>query len=117
MCQKCHDARRGNIEYFDILQGVTQGCTLSPTLFKVFINDLILAIESAQQGVKVGDDMVSGLMLRMTLWGFQDLTLTPDKVRFKKNSQIRYTLAKSGLEMVCGSRRREVVFRMAISPG
>ena len=48
--------------YFDILQGVAQGCTLSPTLFKVFINDLILAIESAQQGVKVGDDMVSGLM-------------------------------------------------------
>ena len=49
-------------KYFDILQGVAQGCTLSPTLFKVFINDLILAIESAQQGVKVGDDMVSGLM-------------------------------------------------------
>ena len=49
-------------KYFDILQGVAQGCTLSPTLFKVFINDLILAIESAQQGVKVGNDMVSGLM-------------------------------------------------------
>ena len=45
------------------------------------------------------------------------LTGGPDKVRFKKNSQIRYTLAKSGLEKVCGSRRREVVFRMAISPG
>ena len=41
----------------------------------------------------------------------------PDKVRFKKNSQIRYTWAKSGLETACGSRRREVVFRMAISPG
>ena len=49
-------------KYFDILQGVAQGCTLSPTLFRVFINDLTLAIESAQQGVKVGDDMASGLM-------------------------------------------------------
>ena len=45
------------------------------------------------------------------------LTGGPGKVRFKKNSQIRCTLAKSGLEKVCGSRRREVVFRMAISPG
>ena len=45
-------------KYFDILQVVAQGCTSSPTLFKVFINDLILAIESAQQGVKVGDDTV-----------------------------------------------------------
>ena len=49
-------------KYLDILQGVAQGCTSSPTLFKVSINDLIVVLESAQQGVKVGDDMVSGLM-------------------------------------------------------
>ena len=30
---------------FDILQGVAQRCTLSPTLSEVFINDLILVIE------------------------------------------------------------------------
>ena len=41
----------------------------------------------------------------------------PDKVRFKKSSQIRCTWAKSGLETVCGSRRREVVFNVAISRG
>ena len=45
------------------------------------------------------------------------LTGGPDKVRFKKNSQIRCTLAKSGLEKVCGSRRREGVFCVChISP-
>ena len=49
-------------KYFDILQGFVQGCTLSPTLFKIFINDLTLAFESTQQGLKVGDDMVLGLM-------------------------------------------------------
>ena len=49
-------------DYFYILQGVAQGCTLSPTLFNTFFNGLIVATESSQQGVKVGDDMVSGLM-------------------------------------------------------
>ena len=49
-------------KYFNILQGVTQGCTLSPTLFKVFINDMIRAVDPAKQGVKVGEDTVSGLM-------------------------------------------------------
>ena len=39
-----------------------QGCTLSPTLFKVFINDMTRAVETTKQGVKVEDDMVLGLM-------------------------------------------------------
>ena len=36
------DAGRGNI-YVDILQGVAHGCTLSPNLFKVYNNDMIVA--------------------------------------------------------------------------
>ena len=48
------------LKYLDILQGVVQGCTLSPTLFKVFINDMIRAVDPAKQGVKVGEDTVSG---------------------------------------------------------
>ena len=31
-------------------------------MFKVFINDMIKAVEAKEQGVKVGEDMVSGLM-------------------------------------------------------
>ena len=49
MCEKCCDAGRGNIQMrFDILQGVAQGCTLSPNLFKVYVNDMIVAVKAAQ---------------------------------------------------------------------
>ena len=49
--------------YVDILQGVAQGCMLSPNLFKVYIDDMILivAVDAAKQGVTVGEDTVSGL--------------------------------------------------------
>ena len=49
-------------KYVDILQGVEQGCTLSPNLFKVYINGMTLAVEAAKQGVTMGEDPVSGLM-------------------------------------------------------
>ena len=64
MCEKCCDAGRGISKYVDILQGVAQGFTLSPNLFKVFINDMILivAVEAAKQGVTVGEDTMQGLM-------------------------------------------------------
>ena len=46
----------------DILQEVAQGCTLSPNLFKVYINGMILAVEAAKQRFTMGEDTVSGLM-------------------------------------------------------
>ena len=49
-------------KYVDVLQGVAQGCTLSPNAFKVYINDMILTFEVAKQGVTVGEDTLSGLM-------------------------------------------------------
>ena len=49
-------------KYVDILQGVAQGCTLSPDLFKVYIYAMIAAVEAAKQGVAMGGYTVSGLM-------------------------------------------------------
>ena len=58
-------------KYVDTIQGVAQGCTLSPKLFKICINDLIVAVEAARQVIMVGEDTVSARCLRMTSWGYQ----------------------------------------------
>lgn len=47
-------------KHFDILQGAL-GCTLSPTLLKLFIDDPMIAMEAANRGVKVRGWTISGL--------------------------------------------------------
>ena len=48
MCGKCCDIGRGNLQYVDVLQGVAQGCILSPNLFNVYISGMIVAVEAAK---------------------------------------------------------------------
>lgn len=55
----------------DILQGVAQGCTLSPCPFEVYSENIIEAVEAAKQGVTVGGVRVGDRSLRMTLRGHQ----------------------------------------------
>ena len=39
-------------EWFEVNSGVKQGCVLSPTLFALFINDLVDSVRNAGKGVK-----------------------------------------------------------------
>ena len=55
------DGEISNNGCVDILQGVAQGCTLSPNLFKGNISGMIVAVEAPTQ-VTVVRDTVSGLM-------------------------------------------------------
>ena len=48
---------------------------LSPNLFKLCINDMIVADEAAKQGVTMGEDTVSGLMLADD---FEGMSETPE---------------------------------------
>ena len=47
----------------DILQGVAQEYTLSPNVFSVYINGIIVVVEAAKKRVKAGEDKGSRLML------------------------------------------------------
>ena len=51
------------LEVFNLEQGVAQGCSLSPILFSVFINGLLVAVEQAGLGIELSDGgRVGGLL-------------------------------------------------------
>ena len=73
--------------YVDILLGVAQGCALSPNLFNVYINDMIVAVEAAKQGVTVGEGEVSGLMF---VDDFVGISETPEGLTNKQGTHYDY---------------------------
>ena len=53
-----------SLEFFPIKQGVAQGCTLSPTLFLIYINGLLCDIEKCPElDVKFSENTMSGLLV------------------------------------------------------
>ena len=85
-------------KYVDIQQGAAQGCTLSPNLFKVYINDMIVAVEAAKQGVTMREDAVSGLMLADDFVGISE---APEGLQFQIEKALEYTRKWRVAVVVC----------------
>ena len=49
----CVNVNGSLTEWFDIESGVKQGCVLSPILFSMFINDLIVELRSSGCGIDI----------------------------------------------------------------
>ena len=76
-------------KYVGILrQGVAQGCTLSPNLFKVHMNDMIVAVGASKQGVTMGEHTVSGLMFADNFVG---MSKTPEVLQKRIEKTQEYT--------------------------
>ena len=76
-------------KYTGISQGVAQGCTLLPHPFKIYIHDMIEAVEAAKQGVTMGEDTVSGLMFADDFVGISE---TPEGLQKKIEKTLEYTM-------------------------
>ena len=48
--------------WFGVKSGLKQGCSLSPVLFNLYINDLVLKINALGKGIKIDDESVSILL-------------------------------------------------------
>ena len=72
----------------DVLQGVAQRCTISPNLFKVYINDMIVAVEAAKHGVTVEEETVWGLVFADD---FVAISETPEGLQKQIEKTLEYT--------------------------
>ena len=51
------------LDSFNVEQGVVQGCSLSPILFSVLINDLLKEVKQAELGIQLISGKIFGGML------------------------------------------------------
>ena len=72
-------------KYVDILQRAAQGCT---RYIYLYINNLIVAVEAARQGVTIGEDTVSGLMFADDFAGISE---TPEGLQEQIEKALEYT--------------------------
>lgn len=49
-------------DWLSVYCGLKQGCSLSPQLFNVYINDLALKIDALGKGIKIDEETVSILL-------------------------------------------------------
>jgi hypothetical protein len=89
-------------EWFETTSGVRQGDTLSPTLFSIFVNDLIMEINSAKTGIDIGDKHVSILVyaddIALISKSENDLQKALDTVyRWSTQNMIKFNKSKSNV--------------------
>jgi hypothetical protein len=102
----CVKGSNGTTEYFDCLQGLKQGCTLSPILFSILINELANdIINNGRHGMSLGAAEIDLFLLLFA----DDLTLLASTIVGLQN-QLNYLQASaSRLGLVVNLEKSQIV--------
>ena len=89
-------------DWFEVTCGLKKGCSLSPMLFNLYINDLALKIDALGKGVEVDDTRVSVLLyaddIVLIAESEMDLQAMLDTLgAWSKNNLITINVAKSNI--------------------
>jgi len=79
--------------FFFFLSGLRQGCVLSPLLFSLFINYLVLEIEKLEAGVRLGSLSLSILLFA------DDIVLVADNKRDMQRMLDRLSMYSRQMEI------------------
>ena len=74
---------------FPVSQGTAQGCTLSPTLFDVFVDDLLESVQASGLGVEFAGSLLAALMFADDFIGLEG-----DPARLQALTDIAYDFCK-----------------------
>ena len=74
---------------FPVSQGTAQGCTLSPTLFDVFVDDLLESVQASGLGVEFAGSLLAALMFADDFIGLEG-----DPARLQALTDIAYNFCK-----------------------
>ena len=94
-------------QWFDIQTGLRQGCSLSPILFNLYINDLASKVKALGEGVDIGDEKVCIMLYA------DDIVLLSDNEKGLQNMLDVLSLWCKANEMCVNNQKSNVVhFRL-----